>query len=67
MPDISAKVRMFNLKIFADMKTKRYGRVIREERGKEFLWLYSFIPAAQWLYIEKIDLDKLMLFNRIQQ
>ena len=54
-------------KFFAAMKTKRYGRVIREERGKEFLWLYSFIPAAQWLYIEKIDLDKLMLFNRIQQ
>jgi hypothetical protein len=64
IPDIREKVRMFNLKIFADMKSRRYGRAIREERGKEFLWLYSFIPSAQWLYIEKIDLDKLMLFDR---
>ena len=66
VPDITEKVRMFNLKIFSDMKSKRYGRTIRDERGREFLWLYSFIPSAQWLYIEKIDLDKLMLFNRIQ-
>ena len=64
IPDITEKVRMFNLKIFDDMKSRRYGRVIREERGKEFLWLYSFIPSAQWLYIEKIDLDKLMVFGR---
>ena len=63
VPDITEKVRRFNLKIFSDMKTKRYGRVIRDEKGKEFLWLYSFIPTAQWLYIEKIDLDKLMSFS----
>ena len=65
VPDITDRIRMFNLKIFADMKTKRYGRTIRAERGKEYLWLYSFIPSAQWIYVEKIDLNKFIMLNRV--
>lgn len=65
VPDISEKIRRFNLKIFADMKTKRYGRTIRSERGREYLWLYSFIPTAQWIYVEKIDLNKFILLKRV--
>ena len=57
--------QQFDSRILADMRTHRYGRRIRSENGKEMLWLFSLIPSAQWIYVEKIDLSKLLLVNRI--
>ena len=56
--------KKFNLKIFASMKHRRYGRIIREKNGRKFLWVYSFIPSARWIYVEKIDMKKMLEFNR---
>lgn len=57
--------QLFDNKILADMRTHRYGKLIRKEDGKEILWIFSLVPSAQWIYVEKIDLAKLMLVNRI--
>ena len=54
----------FSSRILADMRTHRYGRLVRDENGKEILWIFSLIPSARWIYVEKIDLSRLILFNR---
>lgn len=54
----------FSSRILADMRTHRYVRRIRYENGREILWIFSLIPSARWIYVEKIDLSRLMLFNR---
>lgn len=61
-PDESSGV--FSSRILADMRTHRYGRLVRDENGKEILWIFSLIPSAKWIYVEKIDLSRLILFNR---
>ena len=53
----------FDFKIFSKMKHRRYGRIARQENGKEILWVYSFIPTAHWIYVEKIDMEQLLAFN----
>ena len=62
-----AENTVFNNNILAEMRTHRYGRMVRNENGKDILWIFSLIPSAQWIYVEKIDLAKLMLINRISQ
>ena len=46
-------------KNFNRIRASRYGRIVREENGKEMLLVYSMVSSAQWIYIEKIDLKKL--------
>ena len=58
---------IFNNNILAEMRTHRYGRIVRNENGRDVLWIFSLIPSAQWIYVEKIDLAKLMLINRISR
>ena len=65
LPDETSGV--FSSRILADMRTHRYGRRVLEENGKEILWIFSLIPSAKWIYIEKIDLSRLILFNRAVQ
>lgn len=54
-------------KNFNRIRASRYGRIIREENGKEMLLVYSMVASAQWIYIEKIDLKKLLLFSRVSR
>lgn len=56
----------FSGRIVADMRTHRYGRLIREENNREILIIFSLIPSAKWIYAEKIDLNKLVLMNSLQ-
>lgn len=65
--DKEIKKKKFNVKIFSSMKHRRYGRIVREKNGKNILWVYSFIPAARWIYVEKIDMEKILELNRSVQ
>ena len=56
--------KKFDIKIFSSMKHRRYGRIIRKKNGRDILWVYSFIPSAHWIYVEKIDMEKILEFNR---
>lgn len=51
-----------NLKL---IQSSRYGRFLRTKNGKEELVVYSTVASAQWIYIEKIDLKKLLFFSRV--
>ena len=46
--------------LFEEIRKRRVGYVLREERGKRVAYVFAGMFSVPWYYIEKLDLDELL-------
>ena len=53
-------IRYHDQELLKQIRGRRTGYVVRRENGRETVYFFSGLFAVPWIYIEKLDLDRLL-------
>lgn len=62
----SQRIRYKDMRLFERIKSRRNGIIIRKEKGWHMAYIFSGMYSVNWYYIEKINLDLLLLERSIK-
>jgi len=57
----TSRNRYKDMRLFDRIKLRRNGIMIRSENGRHMAYIFSGMYSVDWFYIEKINLDRLLL------